>query len=148
MKQGRGFFKKCTKDSLKLSKKHCSSTLLDQVMCNLTPDKKLGLKLTNRGRTNLHDWIERINDDYILEQAIEDQTSLDKIKEKLYTELHDEFFFMVLTLIHKFPLDKGVSDIVEYQPRLGTPLPNSNFQERDEKWEAFLDRKCKDIREA
>jgi hypothetical protein len=117
-------------------------------MRNLTPDEKLGLKLMNGGRMNLHDWLERIIEDYISEQAIEDRMSLDKIKEKFYTELHDGFFCTVPTLLHKFLLDKGVSDIVEYRPILGTPLPNRNFQERDEKWEAFLDAKCKDTREA
>jgi hypothetical protein len=49
-------------------------------MHNLTTDEKLGLKLSNGGRTNLHDWLEIIIEDYISEQAIEDRMSLDKIK--------------------------------------------------------------------
>jgi len=97
--------------------------------------------LTNRGRTNLYDWLKIIIKDYILEQTIEDWTSLDKIKEKFYTKLHDVFFYIVPTLLHKLLLNKGVSDIIKYRPRFGTPLPNSNFQERDEKWDAFLDTK-------
>ena len=96
----------------------------------------------------MYDWLKIIIKDYILEQTIEDWTSLDKIKEKFYTELLDRFFYTILTLLHKFLLNKGVDDIIEYRPRLGTPLPNSNFQERDEKWESFLDAKCKDTRES
>jgi hypothetical protein len=51
-------------------------------MHNLTTNEKLGLNLSNGGRTNLHDWLGRSIEDYISEQAIEDRTSLDKIKEK------------------------------------------------------------------
>jgi len=46
----------------------------------LTTDKKLGLKVTNEGQMNLHDLFERVVEGYILEQAIRDRTSLDKIK--------------------------------------------------------------------
>jgi hypothetical protein len=116
------------KDSLKLSQKHYLSTLTDQVMHNLTLDEKLGLNLTNRGRTNMNDWLERIIEDCISEQAIEDQTSLNKIKEKSYTKLHNNFFCTVLKLLHKFLLEKGVGDIIKYRPRLSTSLPNNNFQ--------------------
>jgi hypothetical protein len=59
---------------------HCFITLTNQVMRNLKPNENLGLKLTNGGRRNLHDWLERIIEDYISEQAIEDQMSLNKIK--------------------------------------------------------------------
>jgi hypothetical protein len=83
-------------------------------MRNLTPDEKLGLKLINGGRTNMHDWLERIIEDYISEQAIEDRTSLNKIKEKLCIELHNGFFCTVLTPLHKLLLNKGLGDIVEY----------------------------------
>ena len=41
-------------------------------MRNLTPDEKLGIKLTKGGRMNLQDWIAIIIKYYILEQAIED----------------------------------------------------------------------------
>ena len=91
-KHDRGPFKRHTKDSLKLFEKHYFNTLTDQVMCNLTLDDKLGLKLMNRGRKNMNDWLERIIEYYISEQAIEDQTSLDKLKENFYIELHDVFF--------------------------------------------------------
>jgi hypothetical protein len=76
---------------------------------------------------NMHDWLKRIIQDYISKQVIEDRMSLNKIKEKFYIDLHDIFFCMVPTLLHKFLLDKGVNDIFKYRPRLGTPLPNRNF---------------------
>jgi hypothetical protein len=117
-------------------------------MRNLTADEKLGLKLTNRGRINLHDWFERVVEDYISEQVVEDRTSLDRIKENFYTDLHKGFLCTIPTILRKFLLDKGVGDIVEYRPRLGTLLPNSNYQERDKEWEGFLDAKCKDTRQA
>jgi hypothetical protein len=63
---------------------------------------------------NLHEWVERIAKDYITEQAIEDQTSLDTIKDKFYMELHDVFLCTIPRLLHKFFLDKGVGDIVEF----------------------------------
>lgn len=53
-------------------------------MCKLTPDEKLTLKLTNEGRMNLHEWVERIVEDYITEQAIENRISLDTIKDILH----------------------------------------------------------------
>jgi hypothetical protein len=51
-------------------------------------------------------------------------------------------------LLHKFLLDKGVRDIVEYRPLLANPPPNSNWEENKEEWEEFLEANCKDTREA
>jgi hypothetical protein len=84
-------------------------------MRNLTLDEKLDLKLMNEGQMNLHEWFERIVEYFISKQAIEDRTSLDKIKEKFYIDLHEGFMCTFLTLLHKFFLDKGVSDIVKYR---------------------------------
>jgi hypothetical protein len=81
------------------------------------------------------------------------QSKLSKIKhllieyKKNYIDLHEGFLCTIPTMLHKFLLDKGVSDIVEYWPRLGTPLPNNNYKGRDEDWEGFLDKKWKDIRQ-
>jgi hypothetical protein len=41
----------------------------------------------------LNEWFERIVQDYIEEQAIEDRESVQTIKNKFYTELHDMGFF-------------------------------------------------------
>jgi hypothetical protein len=51
-------------------------------------------------------------------------------------------------LLHKFLLDKGVRDIVEYRVLLANPPPNSNWKENQEEWEEFLEANCKYIREA
>jgi hypothetical protein len=82
------------------------------------------------------------------EQAIEDKTSIDTVKENFYTDLHDGFFCTIPSLLHKFMLDKGVGHIVEYRPPLSTPPPNSNWEECQSKWEEFLDANCKDTCEA
>ena len=74
------------------------------------------LNLTNGGKTNLHEWVERIVEDYITKQDIEDQTSLDTIKDKFYIELHDRFMCTIPRLLHNFFLGKGVGDIVEFRP--------------------------------
>jgi hypothetical protein len=90
-------------------------------MLKLTLRKKLTLNHTNEGWTNLHKWVKTIAKYFIIEQAIEDQTSLDTIKDKLYTKIHNEFLWTIPIILHNFFLDKGVDDIVEYWPRLGPP---------------------------
>jgi hypothetical protein len=118
-------------------------------MRKLTLDEQLMLKITNGGRTNLHEWFERIAQDYIEEQAIEDSSSIDTVKDKFYIDLHDGFLCTVPSLLHKFLLDKGVrEDIVEYQPLLSTPPPNSNWEKKQRDWEYFLEANCKDTCEA
>jgi hypothetical protein len=71
-------------------------------------------KIINIGRKNLNEWFERIMQDYMEEKGIEDRDSVQTIKNKFYTELHDEFLCTIPSLLHKFLLDKGVSDIVQY----------------------------------
>lgn len=102
-------------------------------MCKLTSHEKLTLKITNGGWMNLHKWVERIVKDYITYWAIEDRTSLDTVKEKFYTDLHKVFLCIAPRLLHKFMLDKGVGNIVEYRPWIRIPLPNRNLEEKDEK---------------
>jgi hypothetical protein len=83
-------------------------------MRRLIPDENLMQKIINGGRTNLNEWFENIVQDYIKEQSIKYRESVKTIKNKLYTELHDEFLCIVPSLLHKFLLEKGVEDIVEY----------------------------------
>jgi hypothetical protein len=85
-------------------------------MHKLTPDEELMQKIINGGRTNLNEWFERIIHDYIEEQAIEDRESVETIKNKFYTDLHDGFLCTIPSLLHKFLLDKGVRDIVNTNP--------------------------------
>jgi hypothetical protein len=79
--------------------------------------------------------IERIAEEYLQGKEIEDKTSIDTVKEKLYTDLHDSFFCTIPSPLHKLFLGKGVSHIVEYQPRLSSPPPNYNWEECQSKWE-------------
>jgi len=46
-------------------------------------------------------------------------------------ELHEIFLCTIPRMIHKFLLNKGVGDIVEFRPQIGTPPQNSNWEERD-----------------
>jgi len=75
-------------------------------MHKLTLDELLILKITNRGSENLNEWFERIIKDYIEEQAIEDRSSIKTIKDKFYTDLHDNFVFTIPSLLQNFYLDK------------------------------------------
>lgn len=113
-----------------------------------TFDEQLMHKIINGVRTNLNKWVERIVEDYIEDQAVEYRESVQTIKNKFYMELHDGFLCTVRSLLHKFLLDKGIGDIVEYRPPLKNPPPNSNWQKRQEEWEVFLEANCKDTREA
>jgi hypothetical protein len=75
-------------------------------------------------------------------------TSLDTIKDKFYIELLEGFLCTIPILLHKFLLDKGIDNIVEFQPRLSTPPQNSHWEEREEKWAEFLEARCKDTKQA
>lgn len=77
-------------------------------------DARLLLKLSNDRRTNLHEWLESILEDYCEEQVVEDQTSIERIKTIFYDDLHDSFFCTIPTLLHYFFLEKGAGHIVDY----------------------------------
>jgi hypothetical protein len=102
------------------------------------------LKITNGVRTNLHEWVEIITLDYIEEQVIEEKTSVDIVKDKFYSYLHEIFLCIAPSILHKFLLERGVGHIFEYQPLLNTPLRNSNYERNQRKWEDFLEVDCKD----
>ena len=72
------------------------------------------------------EWFEKIGDDFCEEQAVEDRTSMETVKEKFYTELTKQFLCSLPTLLFKFLIEKGVGQIVEPRPSLHrTPLnPN------------------------
>ena len=50
-------------------------------------EQQLLEKLICRGRTNLSEWFEKITDDFCEEQAVEDRTLVEIVKEKFYTDL-------------------------------------------------------------
>ena len=91
-----------------------------------TKEQQLLEKLIRGGRTNLSEWFEKIADDFCEEQAVEDRTSVETIKEKFYTDLTEQFICSLLTLLFKFLIEKGVGHIVEPCPSLHGPPLNPN----------------------
>ena len=81
-------------------------------------EQQLLEKLIRRGRTNLSEWFEKIADDFCEEQAVEDRTSVETVKEKFYTDLTEQFMCSLPTLLFKFLIEKGVRHIVEPRPPL------------------------------
>ena len=55
-------------------------------------------KLIRGGRTNLLEWFEKIVDDFCEEQAVEDRTSMETVKEKFYIDLTEQFFVFLTDL--------------------------------------------------
>ena len=56
-----------------------------------TKDQQLLEKLIRGGRTNLLEWFKKITDDLCEEQAVEDRTLVETVKEKFYTDLTEQF---------------------------------------------------------
>ena len=83
-------------------------------------------------------WFEKIADDFCEEQAVEDRTSMETVKEKFYTDLTEQFMCSLLTLLFKFLIEKGVGHIVEPRPSLHELPLNSNWVEKQKKWEKFI----------
>ena len=69
--------------------------------------------LTNSGRTNLLEWVKNIVDNNCEEKAIDEITSYDIIKDRFHDNFHESFLYIVLTLLFKFLIDKGVAHIFE-----------------------------------
>ena len=91
-----------------------------------TKEEQLLQKLIRGGRTNMSEWFKKIADDFCEEQAVEDRTLVETVKEKFYTDLTEQFICSLPTLLFKFLIEKGVGHIVEPCPSLhGLPL-NSN----------------------
>ena len=95
-------------------------------------------KLIHGGRTNLSEWFEKIANDFCEEQAVEDRTSMETVKEKFYTDLTEQFLCSLPTLLFKFLIKKGVGHIVELRPSLHELPSNSNWVEKQRKWEKFI----------
>ena len=95
-----------------------------------TKDQQFLEKLIRGGRTNLSEWFEKIVDDFCEEQAVEDRTSMETVKEKFYTDLTEQFLCSLLNLFFKFLIEKGVGHIVEPHPSLHGPPLNPNWAEK------------------
>ena len=93
-------------------------------------EQQLLEKLIHGGRTNLFKWFEKIADDFCEEQAVEDRTSVETVKEKFYIDLAEQFLCSLQTLLFKFLIEKGVAHIVEPRPSLHELPTNSNWAEK------------------
>ena len=98
-----------------------------------TKDQQLLEKLIRGGRTNLSEWFEKIVNDFCEEQAVEDRTSVETVKEKFYTDLTEQFLCSLPTLLFKFLIKKGVGHIVEPHPSLLGPPLNLNWVENEKR---------------
>ena len=103
-----------------------------------TKEQQLLEKLIRGGRTNLSKWFEKIADDFCEEQAVEDRTSVETVKEKFYIDLTKQFLCSLPTLLFKFQIEKGVGHIVEPRPSLCGPPLNPNWAEKQKRWEKFI----------
>ena len=83
-------------------------------------------------------WFEKIVDDFCEEQAVEDRTSIETVKEKFYTDSTEQFMCSLLTLLFKFLIEKGVGHIVEPHPSLHELPSKSNWEEKQRKREKFI----------
>ena len=103
-----------------------------------TKDQQLLEKVIQRGRTNLSEWFEKIAGEFCEEQAVEERTSVETIKNKFYTDLTEQFLCSLPTLLFKFLIEKGVGHIVEPHPSLCEPPLNLNWAEKQKRWEKFI----------
>ena len=85
----------------------------------------------------MSEWFEKIADDFYEEQAVEDITSVETVKEKFYTDLTEQFLCSLTTLLFKFLIEKGAGHIVKPCPSLHELPSNSNWAEK-RKWEKFI----------
>ena len=95
-----------------------------------TKDQQLLEKLIQGGRTNLSEWFEKITDEFCEEQAVEERSLVETIKNKFYIELTKQFLCSLPTLLFKFLIEKGVGHIVEPRPSLRGPSLNPNWAEK------------------
>ena len=63
---------------------------------------------------------------------------VESIERRFYTDLTEHFVFSLPTLLFKFLIEKGVGHIVEPRPSLSELPPNSNWAEKQKKWEKFI----------
>ena len=63
---------------------------------------------------------------------------METIQKKFYTNLTEQFLCSLLTLLFKFLIEKGVGHIFEPRPSLREPPQNSNWVEKQKKWEKFI----------
>ena len=84
------------------------------------------------------EWFEKITDDFCEEQAVKDRTSVETVKEKFYTDFTEQFLCSLPTLLFKFSIENGAGHIIEPHPPLCEPPSNTNWEEKQRKWENFI----------
>ena len=89
---------------------------------DLKEDINLSSRLINIGETNLNKWFENILENLCEDLEIEEKTSMNNMKRKFYTDIHDNFFYSVPNLFHIFLIKKGLVHMVEGRPSLLPPL--------------------------
>ena len=104
----------------------------------MTKEQKFLDKLFRGGRTNLSEWFEKIANDFCEEKAVKDRTSVETVKAKFYTDFTEQFLYSLPTLLFKFLIENGVGHIVEPRPPLCEQPPNTNWVEKQRKWEKFI----------
>ena len=103
-----------------------------------TKDQQLLEKLIRGGRKNLSEWFENITYEFCEEKDIEKITSIETIQKKFYTDLTEQFLCSLPTLLFKFLIEKGVGHIGKPRPLLRELPQNSNWVEKQKKWEKFI----------
>ena len=101
-------------------------------------DQQLLDKMIQGGRTNLSEWFEKIADEFCKEQVVEERTSVETIQNKFYIDLTKQFLCSLSTLLFKFMIEKGVGHIVEPCPLLRELPQNTNWGEKQKKWEKII----------
>ena len=86
----------------------------------------------------MSEWFEKIADDFYEEQVVKDRTFVENVRNKFYTDFIEQFLCSLLTLLFKFLIDKGVAHIVEPHPSLHELPTNSNWAEKQRKWEKII----------
>ena len=105
---------------------------------NEPKNRQLLHKLTNGGRTNLSEWVKNTMDEFCEEQAIDERTSYDSIKDRFHDDFHESFLCTIPTLLFKFLIDKGIDHIVQPRPLLVEPRSDTN-RKRVSRWKQFVE---------
>ena len=105
---------------------------------DMTKEQQLLDKLFRGGRSNLSEWFEKIADDFCEEQAVEERTSVETVKVKFYTDFTEQFLCTLPTLLFKLLIENRAGHIVEPRPSLCEHPPNTNWAEKQRKWEKFI----------
>ena len=82
--------------------------------------------------------MKKTTNEFCEEQAIEERTSMETIEKKFYTDLTKQFLCSLPTLLFKFLIEKGGGHIVEPRPLIREPPQNTNWAEKQKKWEKFI----------